>query len=70
MNTRKVQVLEETTVWDKSPNTPNHTYYLDAFTKKLIAYRNALTGEMKYFSGTGIRFERARRTFKVKWRYI
>jgi len=68
----KVQMLTETTVWDKVKDfeMPNHTYFLDASTKKLVAYIKSGTDELIRLSGKGIRFERGRRTFKVSWRYI
>ncbi len=68
----KVQMLTEVTVWDKVKDyrVPNHTYFLDAVTKKLVAYIKEGTDELIRFSGKGIRFERGRRKFTVKWRYI
>ena len=66
----KVQKLIETTNWDKVAYAqPNHTYFLDASTKKLVAYIKEGTDELIRFS-KGIRFERGRRTFNVSWRYI
>lgn len=71
MMKRKCQVLKEITNWEKaSANIPNHTYYIDASTKRLIAYKNAITGVMTTFSGKGLQFDRRFRKFKLEgWRY-
>jgi len=63
---RKVQILKETTDWE----FPNHTYIIDAVSKRLIAYIKAGTDELIRFSGKGLQFDRRFRTFDVKWRYM
>lgn len=62
----KVRVLKETTNW----KYPNHTYFLDASSKRLIAYIKEGTDELVRFKGKGLPFYRSGRTFDVKWRYI
>ena len=68
----KVQVLTETTVWSKVKNyaVPNHTYFINAVSKKLVAYIKQGTDEVIRMRGNGITFDRRGRTFNVKWRYI
>lgn len=70
-NKRKVQRLIETTVWDKTEvKIPNHTYFLDPVSKRLVAYIKEGTDTLIRFSGKGLQFDRARRKFNVSWRYI
>ena len=68
----KVQMLTETTVWDKVKDfrMPNHTYFIDASSKKLVAYIKEGTEELIRFTGKGLLFDRGRRKFNVKWKYI
>jgi hypothetical protein len=62
---RKCQVLEEITEWDKTDvNIPNHTYFVDCTTKRLVAYRSAITGTTRTFAGKGLQFDRRFRKFK------
>lgn len=72
MNKVKVQVLTEVTVWDKVKDfeMPNHTYFIDPSSKKLLAYIKEGTDELIRFAGKGLQFDRARRKFNMKWRYI
>ena len=63
---QKVQMLTETTDWE----FPNHTYFIDPSSKRLVAYIKAGTDELIRFSKKGLRFETARRKFKRSWRYI
>lgn len=69
---QKVQMLTETTVWEKvkTYKVPNHIYYINPTTKRLVAYIKEGTSELIRFAGKGLQFDRARRTFNVKWRYI
>lgn len=57
---KKVQVLEEITEWE----FPNHTYYIDPDSKRMIGYRNANTGAVHVFTGKGLSFDRRNRKFK------
>ena len=72
MMKRKCQVLEEVTVWDKAhAKIPNHTYYIDAISKRMVAYKNAITGVRYVFSGKGLQFDRRFRKFKMRgWEYV
>lgn len=58
-----MRVFQETTVWDKAPNTPNHIYYLNDSKSKMVAFYNVHTKEIKKFINP-IRFDTRYRTFK------
>ena len=62
----KVQMLTEITDW----LMPNHTYFIDPTSKRLVAYIKAGTDELIRFEGKGLSFDRRYRKFKTSWRYI
>ena len=57
---KEVQVLEEITEWE----FPNHTYYIDPDSKRMVGYRNVKTGAVHVFTGKGLSFDRRNRKFK------
>jgi hypothetical protein len=62
----KVKVLTETTDWE----FPNHTYFINPVSKRLVAYMKKDTNELIRFKGKGLLFDRSRRKFDVSWKYI
>jgi len=58
-------IAKETTVWDKAPNTPNHTYLLSDKKAKVYAYWNAVDGSFHVLSTKGANFSSARRRFDI-----
>ena len=56
-------VVRETTVWDKSPRTPNHTYLLSDNKQRMYGYWNVLDGSFHVFGGKGVNFTPSYRKF-------
>lgn len=59
----KVDILKETTVWDKVKfYVPNHTYAVNQYTGKLVAYWKESTGEFVRFKKE-LPFTKSKRKF-------